>query len=85
MRSARVPKLKRREREVESRSGMYMCRLRGERSIASVSCYMEERARRVARGLYSALEVEGPESGRRPTFGLRGWQAVRTPSTGVRH
>ena len=64
MRSARVPKLKRKEREVESRSGMYMCRLRGERSIACVSCYMEGRARRVARGLHSTLEVEGPEGAR---------------------
>ena len=78
-------RLERGETEGGGRSGVHVSRLRGKRSIASVSCYMEERARRVARGLYSALEVEGPESGRRPTFGLRGWQAVRTPSTGVRH
>ena len=70
-------RLERGETEGGGRSDVHVSRLRGERSIASVSCYMEERARRVARGLYSAFEVEGPESGRRPTFGLRGWQAVK--------
>ena len=57
-------RLERGEREIGSRGGMYMCRLRGERSIACVSCYMEGRARRVARGLHSTLEVEGPEGAR---------------------
>lgn len=43
---------------------MYMCRSRGERSIACVSCYMEGRAKRMAKGLHSTLEVEGPEGAR---------------------
>ena len=64
MRSARALRLERGGREVGSRSGMYVRRLRGEGSIACVSCYMEVRARRVARGLHSALEVEGPEGTR---------------------
>ena len=40
---------------------MYMCRSRGERSIACVSCYMEGRSTRVAKGLHSTLEDEDPE------------------------